>query len=63
MPKTTPSIPKDLLDYLAEVFPDNLPEAVCPEGQLGELIGKQKVIRHLKAKFAEQQKDAMPKVL
>ena len=63
MPKTAPSISRDLLDYLAEVFPDKLPETGCPEGRLGELIGQQKVIRHLKAQFAEQQKDAMPKVL
>lgn len=53
--RVPPQIPRDLMEYLQEVFPDKLPEQPfgAPEA-LAALIGQQQVIRHLKTHFDRQ---------
>jgi hypothetical protein len=64
MSKAIPAIPRELIGYLAEVFPNKLPEEVLSEARMGELIGQQNVLRHLQAKCSEQARcDRTPTVL
>ena len=50
----SPLISKDLVDYLQQVFPNVLPEQPTELGQLGILIGQQKVVAHLLFQFKVQ---------
>lgn len=58
-----PPIPQALLDYLQSVFPDKLPESPhLPQTSFAELIGQQKVVKHLQAQFRAQNKAGLPDV-
>jgi len=56
MKQPVPPIPKELLDYLQDTFPNKLPEVGIDPDLLGILIGQQKVIQHLQARFKAQNK-------
>lgn len=59
MSSSAPPIPKALLDYLQQTFPNTLPENPVEHGQLGILIGQQKVVRHLQAQFVIQSRTVL----
>lgn len=54
-----PPISKDLVDYLQATFPDKLPERTLPASDMSELIGQQRVIRHLVAQYTKQAKTVL----
>lgn len=52
----TPPIPADLLDYLEAVFPDRCPRPTATDQEVRVLMGEQNVVKHLRAKFSQQNK-------
>lgn len=55
----TPSISRDLMEYLQGVFPDKLPETYQNPEQIGMLMGQQKVIKHLLAAYNSQNRTVL----
>lgn len=56
IPNRVPPIPEDLLVYLEAVFPDRLPPPETSDQEVRVLMGNQQVIKHLRAKFNQQNK-------
>lgn len=51
-----PPIPEDLLAYLEAVFPDRCPPLTTTDQEVRVLMGEQNVVKHLRAKFNQQNK-------
>lgn len=49
-----PNIEKALIDYLSEQFPDQVPNITDSDREVGAKIGEQRIIRHLKGIYEEQ---------
>lgn len=54
--RRVPLIPEDLMTYLEEAFPDRCPPPAATDQGVRMLMGEQNVIKHLRAKFAQQNK-------
>lgn len=54
-----PIIDKPLLDYLSEMFPDQVPDMHDSDREVGAKIGAQRVIRHLKGIYEEQNENIL----
>lgn len=55
-----PAIPRPLLEYLQQAFPDKLPQYLGPPEAMAILIGHQQVIKHLEAQYHVQSKTVLP---
>jgi hypothetical protein len=60
MQQPFPGVPKALLDELEKIFPDELPKEPIGAESTAFLIGRQAVIRKLRAEYNRQQ-NADPK--
>ena len=54
-----PVVPQSLLERLEEVFPDRLPTFLPTDVETARLIGKQDVIRKLRAEYERQQNNIL----
>lgn len=52
--KKPPHVPKALLEYLKDLFPDRLPTTLGHPREMYFLMGQQKVIQKLDALYREQ---------
>lgn len=53
-----PNIPKDIIDYLAKAFPNELPEGTQSDlNEINVRIGEQRVIALLKAQHQYQEEE------
>ena len=57
---SSPTISRDLMEYLQKVFPNKLPLEPVDAVKLGVLCGQQKVINHLLAEYQRQTQTVLP---
>ena len=54
VPKKPPAISEDLLEYLAEVFPDKAPGIEWSDREVWQAVGTVRVQQHLKHVYDQQ---------
>lgn len=55
----TPKIPKDLLDYLEQQFPERCPDPKWDDRKIWREVGKREVVRFLKRLYDEQNENIL----
>ena len=58
-----PSVSRELIQYLQQVFRNQLPDITISDRELGAKIGEQRVINHLAAILQNQEDDLLSNVL
>lgn len=54
-----PAIDKALLDYLEQVFPDQVPDPQMSDREVWQSVGTVQVVRHLRHLYDKQVKDRL----